>query len=206
MRMRIKTPHTSTNTWMLSFIDLVTLMLTFFVLIFATQKPNNMAWQAAQKSLNTAFNGLGGTNNNTPYTAANETVVQKITDDNNAGLDIDYLSGLLNKAWVQDPALGKIPFDIIVQNGAVHLRLSTQTWQDAQGIGPRVNVLGPLLMRLNNAVQVVSQTAEPDKGLVQAYVITQGLQQAGYSRPIQTLSQLSPEQDFIDVVLTFDAP
>lgn len=204
--MRIKAKHTSTNTWMLSFIDLVTLMLTFFVLIFATQKPSDIAWQATQKSLNTAFNGLGGANSSTLYTAANETVKQKIVDDSNAGLDISYLSGLLNKAWAQDPVLGKIPFDIIIQNSAVHLRLAAQTWQDAQGVGPRSNILGPLLMRLDNAIQVVSQTAEPDKGLVQAYAITQGLQQAGYSRPIQTLSQLSPEQDFIDVVLTFDAP
>jgi flagellar motor protein MotB len=203
MALRLKTTAgPSANTWMLSFIDLVTLMLTFFVLIFATQKPNDMAWQQTQQGFQQAFKGLGGEKNDVlpPKVTEQDDVAKQLADDSHMGLDIDYLSGLLTKAWAQDTTLAAIPFELITAPQAVHIRLLAAYWQTPD----LAQALAPLLNRLDNDVHIMAQSAQQDTSLMQAQQAAQLLKAAGYQRNISALAQLNQNQDFIDVVLTFN--
>jgi flagellar motor protein MotB len=194
------------STWMLSFIDLITLMLTFFVLIFATQKPDDMAWQQTQQSFQSAFKGVGGQINQAPRkTDDQQDATKQFTDDTSAGLDIEYLTGILTKAWAQDPQLAQMPFEIIAKPFATYLRLPLATWQNAATATRRANILVPLLNRLENNVVVVARLPQQDVGLVEAQKVVDALKAAGYNKNISSEAELAPNSSFIDVVLTFNA-
>ena len=198
-----KTLAPSANTWMLSFIDLVTLMLTFFVMIFATQKPNDLAWQQTQQGFQNVFKGVGGEKNDVlpPKVTEQDEVAKQLADNSHVGLDIDYLSGLLTKAWAQDPALAQVPFELVATTQAVHLRVSATYWQTPD----LAQALAPVFNRLDNDVHIIAQSGQQDISLVQAQQVAQLLKAVGYQRNIVSLAQLNQNQDFIDVVLTFNA-
>jgi len=144
----------STNfAWMITFTDLVALMLTFFVLLFAMSQLEQQKWQSLVQTLSRHLNAVEKSDRSKP--AADYQIEVPIAPP---AADLDYLEPILREHLAADPALA----DREVRRVADGLRLSFPEQRlfagdtsrlSAQG-GQMVFALGGVLRNLHNAVDV----------------------------------------------------
>ena len=90
----------STGAWMVTFTDLVALLLTFFVMIFAMSHVKTADWSSLTESLRRHLNSVAG------QTVASPSLRMDVpSPDRQPGADLDYLSELLAGHLSEAPGL-----------------------------------------------------------------------------------------------------
>ena len=179
----------SSQAWLVTFTDLVALMLTFFVMLFAMSKIEHRQWQNLTDALAQDLDAV----REVPAALVSEQLgiegVRAL-----AGTDLDYLAALLNQNMAADPRLREgvlgrlddrlviaLPGDLLFASGSSALADSGRE---------AVAVLGSLLRRLDNRIEVAGH-ADPrrpvggyasnwDLSLTRALRVADVLAQAGY--------------------------
>ena len=151
----------NTGAWMVTFTDLVALLLTFFVMIFAMSHVKTADWSSLTESLRRHLNSVAG------QTVASPSLRMDVpSPDRQPGADLDYLSELLAGHLSEAPALAdarlrrgedrlfvSLPADLLFAVGDFTL---TPEAADA------VFQLGGVLRNMPNALAVVGH-ADPRK-------------------------------------------
>jgi len=96
------TPERSTRMWLITFTDLVALMLTFFVMMFAMSSVKVAEWRSIIDSLSQS---LRPTEEKTPPAATSAFNIGTIF--RKRASDLDYLTSVLGEAMAGDPLLSQ---------------------------------------------------------------------------------------------------
>lgn len=153
--------RSSRQAWMVSFTDLIALMLTFFVMLFAMSKVEQRKWQNLTDALAENLNAVREVPAALPTEQLGIDHTQTL-----AGTDLDYLAALLSQNMAADPLLGSgvltrlgdriviaLPGDLLFAPGSSELAASGQ---DA------LSALGGLLRHVGNRIEVTGH-ADPRK-------------------------------------------
>lgn len=175
--------------WMITFTDLVALMLTFFVLLFAMSKVEQRDWQNLTDALAQDLNRVDRVSIVLPPERRDVDTVETLP-----AVDLDYLAALLSQDMAGDSALGRaivrrlerrlvvaLPGDLLFAPGSTDLADS--------GEQALVDLVG-LLRHVANRVEVMGH-ADPRRpvggfasnwelSLARALRVAQMLRDAGY--------------------------
>ncbi len=179
--------------WMITFTDLVALMLAFFVLLFAMSQVEQKKWQGLVDSLNADFSALKSVERIKPaldYHPEDEAVVP--------GADLDYLAPVLRQqiaahALLARGTIRRLPDRLVVTLPADLLFRANATTL-APGARDAGFALGGVLRNLNNRIEVAARVRHSDRtqgrrsdwqlALARAALFTGMLTRAGYRGPI----------------------
>lgn len=147
------------TTWLISFTDVITLMLTFFVLLFSMSVPKQDDWTMATGGLNDAFKSEWGDAGSAGFDPSQFNINSLETT---AGLNLDYLASLLGNLFegnatfagvvvipLDDRIVVSIPSEVIFGSGQAVLR---KQGEDA------VNSLATVLKRIDNKIEIYGHT------------------------------------------------
>jgi chemotaxis protein MotB len=146
--------------WMITFTDVMGLMLTFFVMLFALSEPEEQTWAEASSALNSEFNRYQGqTFTPGPVEALN---LDRIDFDR--ALDIPYLEGLMEVILSENPLLKDAR--IIKQPGELIISMPQDLLFDPADAEIKENgiralyALGGSLTRIKNKIEIIGH-ADP---------------------------------------------
>jgi chemotaxis protein MotB len=185
--------------WVLTLTDLVCLLLSFFVMIYAMQRPAG-PWAPPPTALSFAEQPAADGRPSLPSAAYNSGRAAAVP-----GLQLDYLAPLLARQLAEDRRLA----GVALRHGgdSLALRLDAALFATEGGLTPEgraaVGSLAALLMRLSNGVEVVGRGAGWAEGLARAEAMGGALKAAGYARPLVLLSQPGGEAA-VELVLRED--
>lgn len=194
----LRTRRAASRGWMITFADLLSLLLAFFVLLFAMSKVEIDAWKAMVDALSNRLNPLHqwtrpqlDTKDATPRLFAKRAI------------DLDYLAGVLQAKMADNEILSQgvlhrleyglvlsLPGDLIFSPGQTQLRHDSQRAMVA---------LGATLKLFSNGIELVGHTdASPlppnspfssnwDLSLARALALANALRSAGYANSIKVL-------------------
>ena len=132
--------HSMAPGWMITFADLLSLLLTFFVLVFATTTVEQKDWQRVVQPISAYLTGRTIT---APNVAAPETAQAK--------LDLAYIATLLDRLVADVPALAGA--QLVRGEHALVLTLpSGKSW--IGGAAPPLADLARLLAGLDNRIEI----------------------------------------------------
>lgn len=203
-----------TIVWMITFTDVMGLMLTFFVMMFAMSKPAPQQWEEITSALHNEFNKLyGATFNRGPTDEIN---IGKINYDR--ALDINYLTTLLeaitkDSEYLQQARLIKQPGRLIIsmpQELLFHPGDAVITDEGARAL----YALGGTLSRIKNKIQIAGH-ADPrpvhsgeiaefgsnwDLSLARAASVAGLLNSVGYDQDIDIVGMASGRYDDLGAI------
>jgi chemotaxis protein MotB len=183
----------ATPPWLITFVDLVFLLLAFFILMFSMAQPEPTHYAAVTKSLAEEFqsNALGGEEfvNSRTYVRENEDNID----------DMTYLAAALKAALAKSEHLGHLQF----RSTERALMISLPGAVDGQKLSNEYRAaffdLGGVLANIQNPIAVVGvagSTADTwVRGLQDAGVVAEALKRVGYDRPIPTLARVPERAD-----------
>lgn len=185
--------------WLITFTDVMALLLTFFVLLYSMAQPDVEKWTAMMSNMTAEFS---------KYTSAEwqagaqDTISIEKTDFSRA-LSLDYLRALLAEVIEKDPELGDVlifqdrtrlilslPSDLLFETGQAGV---TDQGRDA------LFELGGVLARIRNKIEVVGHSdprplgngarfsSNWDLSLARAASVAGVLTTVGYRRNITAL-------------------
>lgn len=184
-----------TPAWMLIFADLLSLLLTFFVLIFSMNAVQVEDWQAVVESLSDRLNPSHVRLREEPWDQH-----PKPNSDLTYGQSIDYLNTVLEQKIAQTPVLAStrvrlledrlaisIPADLLFATGDA--KIADPAARDA------IADMAAILMHVKNDVAVVGYTdpspvdgiryASPwELSLARAMTVAKVLKENGHRRPL----------------------
>jgi chemotaxis protein MotB len=175
-------PRSMAPGWMITFADLLSLLLTFFVLVFATTSVEQKDWQRVVQPIS-AY--LTGRTLAAPNVAAPVPTVQ-------AKLDLAYVSTLLDRLVADAPALAGSRVSRDEHRVVLTLRPGG-AW--IGGAPPPLADLARLLSGLDNRVEIfvhggidpsphAPPVADWRRALQQAMALAAELNRLGYARPL----------------------
>lgn len=181
--------------WLISFTDVMALMLTFFVLLFAMSNPKEEHWEQFTETMQYNFNKYYGQVHNRG--AQEATSVAKI--DFSRALDLSYLQTIIDTMLSKEESLKGIV--IIRQNRSLVISLPQELLFDAgkaevTADGSRaLYTVGEMLGRIKNRIEIVGHTdprpvtggAFPsnwDLSIARASNVAAILEQVGYTKPV----------------------
>lgn len=194
------------STWLVSFTDVMALMLTFFVLLFAMSNPKKEDWEKLTQNIYESFNQFEGKEDNRG--AEDAINISKINFSQ--ALDLDYLKAIMRKLIEQSAALKvvrimdngdsliiSLPQDILFDSGSAELKTEGNQ---------ALFTLSNTLRRIKNRVEVVGHTdprpissgAFPSNwelSLARAASVGAALQNAGYNKSVTIRGQASGRFD-----------
>jgi len=194
------------STWLISFTDVMALMLTFFVLLFAMSNPKKEDWEQLTKNIYESFNQFQGkVENRGPEDAIN---IEKINFSQ--ALDLDYLKAIIRKLIDQSPALQVV--QVIDNSDSLIISLPQNILFDSGSaeLKPDANralfALASTLRRIQNRIEIVGHTdPRPISGgayssnwelsLARASSVGAALQNVGYNKPLIVRGQASGRFD-----------
>ena len=94
--------HHESQAWLVTFTDLVSLMLTFFVMLFAMSSVKIDRWKEMTDALSTSLNPQ-----RTPSIVTNSAKFNIGTIFRRQAINLDYLDSILSEAMTRDPLLKK---------------------------------------------------------------------------------------------------
>lgn len=223
----IREPEESTSIWLISFTDVMALMLTFFVLLFSMTEPAQKDWSEITAALNSEFNKFyGAAYNRGPQEALN---LNRINF--NQALNISYLNVLLQNVMEDSEILKQVK--LIPQPGHLVISLPRDLLFDAGSATVRdegrraLYALGGSLARIKNRIEVTGH-ADPrvnaggeggfesnwELSLARAMNVAAILESVGYERSIaargyssgryEDLSSMGDEQARLDLARRVD--
>lgn len=197
-----------TPLWLITFTDIMALMLTFFVLLYSMSVPEVEKWEDLSTSINKGFSKFYSPRN---FSGAQDTIsIDKI--DRTEALDLNYLRDLIEAKMKDNDLLGgvkiitgkdkiiiSLPEDLLFEGG--NNEVTTQ--------GKRALFsLGGLLARIRNRVEIVGHSdprpiTNPNSkfssnwelSLARAASVSNVLLQVGYVRDVVTRGMSSARYD-----------
>lgn len=182
-----------TDAWMVTFTDLVALMLTFFVLMFSMSTVEAYKWQNLVRSLAGDLDSIQARNESKP--AVEFQIEQEVPPP---ATDLDYLTPVIEQQLASEPDLSA---GVVWRTaGRTVISFPAEALFDGAGasIAPRarsiVYAMGRLTQTLDNLVEVHGHVAPAKPGageaagwrrsLARARALAEGMAQAGYRERI----------------------
>lgn len=181
------------SSWLVTFSDLIALVLAFFVMLYATQKVERGDWQAMIGSLSQSLK-INIETEQQPHAEENIKVINPAQ-----ATDLAYLEALLDSARETEPALANIVMhrldDRLVIALPGDLLFFAGRADPVPGASERIAVLANLLHNVSNRVDIFGHTdptpvagqvfeSNWELSLARAEMISALMRLAGYSRPL----------------------
>jgi chemotaxis protein MotB len=183
--------------WLVTFADLVALLLAFFVMMFATQRVERLPWEALISSLSRSLNPDQSVQKSEPSSRRN---VRRLSAKR--AVDLGYLEKLL-----RDQAAVEVPLDAIrIRRREDRLTIelpadslfATGSDELTRGARDVIFSLAGIFRNIGNRIDVHGHTdPRPVRGTVhrsnwelsiaRAFTVADALRQAGYHRRIAAL-------------------
>ncbi|MFN3700234.1 MAG: flagellar motor protein MotB [Alphaproteobacteria bacterium] len=193
--------------WLVTFTDVMALMLTFFVLLYSMAAPDQRKWSDMTASINSNFSKF----RSPEFLAGSVDSINIERIDRRRALDLRYLATLIRQALERDGRDDGIL--LFVQNNALVISVPHNLFFEAgsdevQPAGQRILFeLGGALERIRNAIEIVGH-ADPrpierseifksnwDLSLSRASSVAGVLANVGYTRPIKVRGMASARYD-----------
>lgn len=144
--------------WMIGFTDLTTILLAFFILLFATAQPKQGTWDKASTSIRASF---GGNNKASELHGepGDDAKATWTSENNDPGLALDYLLSVVKKYIASEPALSSV--SLSKQGETVVLSFDNELGfvSGKADVSPEgqalLDKLAPLLISLPNRLEVM---------------------------------------------------
>lgn len=182
------------RTWLLTFTDLISLTLAFFVMLFAMSGLKLDLWQATVESVTSAFRPVPAA---APRPAAEKSVPSE--EARPPAMALDYLAAVLRSTSTDVPLVAKARLDR-VSDGLVLTSAATRLFVDNSAVlaadaREPLSVVAGLLRNIENRVAVrVEVASRPEAGagarrsfaraLERSAAVVNALRDAGYDRAI----------------------
>jgi len=180
--------------WLLSFGDLVSQMLMFFVMLYAMGSMQSEKFDAVARSFSQRFDISGDVSYSQP---TNDLAIPKATISH--GRSLDYLRALLRDRLTRTPALSGLTLSALddrlvlsLPEAGLFADRSSELSERGQA---RLAALAEILANLQNRIDVNAHNAleagarpadggDWSRSSARAYAVALGLAEAGYDRPI----------------------
>lgn len=181
--------------WLISFTDLFSIVLCFFLLIYSTKDPD---MDKISKMTGSSSSGLhGGSGKKEHGEAGGDQPGASIARvEYGEALNLDYLQGVLktalNQVHLQD--------DVDITNGRDHLKLEvddpfrTDTSLDDDG-GRIAKGLADRLGNLSNRITVVAHGDDWQQVMARSGTFADAMREAGYRKPFTVIGELTGGPD-----------
>ncbi len=190
--------------WLISFTDIMALMLTFFVLLYAMSQPEEKSWSEIMAALKKEFHVYYGPR----LEAGPRDVIDLERVNFNRALPLEYLQALLDKQLaevgmdeelnfykLEDRLLISLPDDSLFDPGSVQMK---------EAAARQLYKLGAGLSRIRNRIEIVghsdpSPITNPasefpsnwELSLERAATVAAILKRSGYTQPIMIKGESS---------------
>jgi chemotaxis protein MotB len=183
--------------WLITFTDVMALMLTFFVLLFSMSQPVKEDFSDLMAALNNEFNTFYGRMHN----AGPEDSVDLKRIDFDRALDLRYLEALMQSVIAQNEVL-RDKVSLTAQGDRLVLSLPQDLLFDAgsaalkEGASRPIFVLSGAFSRMKNVIELVGHTdprpierqggysSNWDLSLARAAAVAAALERVGYTQPV----------------------
>lgn len=189
------TENVQSQAWMLTFADLLSLLLTFFVLIFSMNAVQKDEWQEVVQSLTKEFNPTRAQSVAKPEGDVDATRVFRAS-----ALNLEYIMSLMrphlaNSPLGQDAKMDLLSDRLVIRFSSKVFFNDMQLSDDATSL---VNQLSDVFSQMGNEIRVgvhTDPTQAPAQRLMnkneytvmQALAIADALRNAGYNEPVAAL-------------------
>lgn len=186
--------------WLISITDLMSLLLAFFVLMYAMGEPDTGRWQQMTGGLSARSMAP------TPSDVAPEAraAFNAATLEPHSAVNLDYLSALLRTQIADQPDLAGLV--VLREDDRVVIVLPGEAMFEHGGVllsdrGRRaLFLLGDVVARVGNRIEVLGQAGREgvdaaqgwERGLTRAVAVSAALRQAGYPRDLVARSAMTP--------------
>ncbi len=156
----IQEAEASSQIWLVSFTDVMALMLTFFVLLFSMTEPARQDWSEITSALQSEFNRFYGA----PLYRGTQDAINIDRINFSRALNVDYLEALLETVIADNEALGGVTLN--TQQGQLVISLPRALLFDSgeaevKEDGTRaLYALGGVLSRIRNVIEITGH-ADP---------------------------------------------
>ena len=198
----------SPSMWLVSFTDVMALMLTFFVLLFAMSNPKQEEWEDFTQNIQKNFNRFHGQ----VFNRGKEDAINIAKINFSQALDLNYLRALMDNLIKQEPSLQvarlidngdsliiSLPHDILFEAGQASVK--------SQANKALFTIAGTL-DRIKNRVEIVGHTdprplsssqfpSNWELSLARAASVAAVLENVGYEKPMTIRGQASGRFDDI---------
>ena len=185
------------NAWMLTFADLLSLMLTFFVLVFSMNAIEFDSWKAVVQTMTRQFNPERPAISLTEHAAP-----ESLQTSKPRGLKLAYLEAVVGRSFEQIPVFQT--GEIIRYREKIVISLPARALFEPKQAVPKAEavqgfrLLAGVLLQLQNKIQVSGHTGRApvrnnlfrsnwELSLTRARVVAGVLAGAGYRKPINVL-------------------
>lgn len=190
--------------WLITFTDLLCIVLSFFVLIYSMSTPSVQRMRELANSMGAAMGpvsnkgGVPAADPGAVHNAARLTLPQ--------GLDLDYLERILSQTLARDPTLAPLQMRheadrLVLTIPSELLFADDELTLTPEGVAAAFR-LGGAVANLKNAVEIVGRAPlvrdENDRPagwlqpLAQARAVASVLRRSGYQRPIVVRAGTAP--------------
>lgn len=201
------------STWLVSLTDLTTILLAFFILMFATATPRQQPWLEASQSMRSRFGGDAHVTQMMGKPGEADSDKTWASVDQDPGLDLTYLYSIVKKQLEKDPALAGVSLwkgsDNVVISFPADLTFTPGNDEmSSQGLHI-ATALAPFLGKLSNAVELIGYT-DPSLvntegrfgsnwhlSLARAYAVAHALKDAGYAQNIAVRGRGTIDDDLL---------
>lgn len=187
---------TGPSVWLISFTDVMALMLTFFVLLFAMSNPKEQEWAEFTNTVQNNFNRFYGMAANK---GMQDTVsIQKI--DYSRALDLGYLKALMESLLKEQESLKDVVLypqpGYLIVSLPEHLLFQPGSDELADGSSKALYTLAEALRRIKNRVEITGH-ADPrpvsgerfasnwELSFARAAQVAASLYSYGYEKPVR---------------------
>lgn len=182
--------RSASNAWMITFTDLIALMLTFFVLLFAMSQVQQQKWQSLVESL--ARNLSATYKTESAKVAADYQVPVPVVPP---AAELDYIEPILHEHFAAEPLLAggrivRVEGGLSVTFSDERLFAGGSAEMTARG-AQVIFALGSVLRNLDNAVDVnahrqagAAAAEDWEIALARAVAVVRILAQSGFTGPI----------------------
>ncbi len=191
--------------WLISFTDLISLMLAFFVLMYSMSEPEADRWTRLAKGVADSIPAARSTTvapsdrPADPSAAFNAQAVEQ-----RAAIDLHYLAALLGSQLRSNAELSVV--DVRREDDRVVIRLPGERMFDPTGAafteeGRRVLfLLGAVIGRIGNRIELVGHAEREDpaggvaweRALTRAVAVSAALRETGYRRDLVARAVMMP--------------
>ena len=182
-------PAGSSTAWMVTFTDLVALMLTFFVLLYSMSRLDVVKWQNLTGSLASSLDSVSESTAVEPKAQLDIAPVRFVP-----GADLDYLANVLSERLRNDQILA----EVLLRNLGDRLVLSlpdTVVFEpESDSIGAQAGrtmfALGGVLRTISNSIEIVGYPIEKE-GKSSESSSNQPTREAAWTQPLSRAISLS---------------
>ena len=197
--------------WILTFADLLSLILTFFVLVFSMNTVQYESWKAVVRTMNAEFNPRRPLVDITPHDTPPSLMTHNIP-----GLNLTYLEALLDRQLKQVPMFREAVVhreeDTVVISVPAGLMFERKLAVLAPDTTRSLRALAGALVQVRNKIQVAAYTdgapgtsglfrSNWELSLTRARIVAGTLADAGYRQPITVLGYADTRFQNVDKLL-----